>query len=88
MAVNCSCSRSAIGSPLSFSKVIPAAWKPVVGTVSPKTMAKKSYGAPWKYLMPSSWNCSTMAGLYSPLIQSCAVSGISWYSGSAFGGKK
>ena len=61
--VNCSCSRAAIGSPPSFSKVMPAAWKPAVGTVSPKTIAKKSYGAPWKYLMPSSSNWPAIAGL-------------------------
>ncbi len=30
----------------------------VVGTVSPKTIAKKSYGAPWKNLIPSRSNSS------------------------------
>ena len=77
-----------MASSLSFSNVMPAAWKPSAGTVSPKTIAKKSYGAPWKKWIFSCWNWSTIAGLYSPLIQSWATVGISWYSGSAFGGKK
>ena len=60
--MKCSCSRVAIGSLSSFSNVIPAAWKPVAGTVSPKTIAKKSYGAPWKNLMPSRLNSALIAG--------------------------
>ena len=86
--MNCSCVRTAIGSPFSFSKVMPPAWKPTAGTVSPKIVAKKSYGAPWKYLIPSASNWAAIAGEYSSLMKSCAAFGVSWYSGSAFGGKK
>jgi hypothetical protein len=50
------------GSSLSFSNVMPAALKPSVGTVSPKTIAKKSYGAPWKNLMPSRLNSAVIGG--------------------------
>ncbi len=86
--VKCSWNRTAMSSKFAFSNVIPAAPNPAVGTVSPKMGAKKSYGAPWKKWIFSRVNCWAIAGLYRSLIQWWAVSWISWYSGSAFGGKK